>query len=40
MVEITHQDKSLQAQHLLQLKQEGLIHSLLLMRWPVADPSH
>ena len=37
VLEIPHQDKSPRARHLLQLKQEGL-NSLLLIRWPVADP--
>jgi len=39
VIEIPHQDKSPQARHLLQLKQEGL-NSLLLIRWPVADLNH
>ena len=40
VAEIPHQDRSPRAQHLLQLKQEGLVHSLLLIGWPVAYPSH
>ena len=40
LADIPHQDKSPWVQHLLQLKQEGLINSLLLIRWPVAEPNH
>ena len=40
VVEIPHQDRSPRAQHLLQLKQEGLVNRLPLIRWPLADPNH
>lgn len=40
MIEIPHQDESLWAWHFLQLKQEGLLDRLPLIRWPVVDSDH
>ena len=40
MAEIPHQEEYLQAQCLLQLKEEGLISRLLFIRWPVVNLWH